>query len=80
MEKEVIELRHKNKTEELHLERKLHHEEHKERMTEIRLKNANIRRSIDEKDRLVREHYEKKQQRFARINNGEPIQYQEETS
>ena len=80
IEKEVIELRHRYRTDELLMERKLHHEEHLERMAEIRLKNRNIQRSIEDKDRRIREYHEKRRQRFAEQNNGKPTQSEEEES
>lgn len=64
MEKELIELKHKYRMEEASLERKLHHEDHVERLREIRLKSANIRRAIDDKDRRIREDYERRRERF----------------
>lgn len=77
-EKEIVELRHEYKMQELKLQREITRAEHLERMSEIRLKNRNIQRSIEDKDKRIREYHEKRRQRFARESNGEPAQTQEE--
>lgn len=78
LEKQIVELRHKYKVEELQMQREFTHSDHEERMQEIRLKNRNIQRSIEEKDRRIRMNYEKRKQRFAQKNHGEPAQSQAE--
>lgn len=65
LEKEIVELRHTYRLEELKLQREINHSDHIERMSEIRLKNRNIQRSIEEKDQRIREYHEKRAQRFA---------------
>ena len=55
-DKELIELEHKYKMEEIEAERvaklEVHKNEHENKMAEIRLKNANIQRTIQEKSYL----------------------------
>jgi len=80
LEKEIVELRHEYKMQELKLQREISRSEHLERMSEIRLKNRNIQRSIEDKDKRIREYHEKRKQRFARENNGEPAHTQKEES
>lgn len=77
-EKEIVELRHQYKMEELKVQREISIADHKDRMSEIRLKNRNIQRSIEEKDRRIRDYHEKRRQRFAEKNNGEPSYSEEE--
>lgn len=79
LEKEIVELRHENKMRELKFQREITRAEHLERMSEIRLKNRNIQRSIEEKDRRIREYHEKRKQRFGQ-KNGEPAFIEEEAS
>lgn len=79
LEKEIVETRHRYKMEELQEQRDLNHSDHMERMSEIRLKNRNIQRSIEEKDQRIREYHEKKAQRFAQHRNDKPVDPQEAT-
>lgn len=65
LEKEIVELRHEYKMQELKMQREINHADHIERMSEIRLKNRNIQRSIEEKDQRIREFHEKRAERFA---------------
>lgn len=68
-EREIAELRHNYKMEELKVQRENSRAEHIERMSEIRLKNRNIQRSIEEKDKRIREYHDKRRERFAQQNN-----------
>lgn len=49
LERELIELKHKYKMEEILAERDAHSHAHEQRMDEIRIKNANIQRTIMQK-------------------------------
>ena len=60
IQKENIKFEHEAKMEELKFEYSEHQKDHERRMSEIRLKNTNIKQSITMKDKFIREANEKR--------------------